>query len=114
MMVWTWTGCLLWQVRLAAFALLASLAGLPWGAASLCASEGVIELLTSSHAEPLSPGTDELRTKHAATAAVLKWGGAPAALGASTAAALEAYVAAGPFAAQPKRAAARPAAPLTL
>ena len=68
-------------------------------------------LLTTEAHRPLTP--EEMRLKHAVAAGLLRWPAALADAGQSTAAALQAYVNAGPFAPQRTRAAV-PAAPLTL
>ena len=105
-------GSLSAELRAAVLGLLSALAGLEWGAAELCASEGLLELLCTSHAAVLSPAPDELRLKHATAAALLQWAGAADALGPATLSTLEAYVTAGPFAAQRPRASV--ADPMTL
>lgn len=99
-------------VRLVALRLLGALAGTEWGALELAVSEGTLEvLMTSADVHALSP--EELREKHGIAVALMRWPQAPAFLGATAAATIRAYAAAGPFAPQRPRAAVL-AAPLTL
>lgn len=100
------------DVRVASLEVLHGIARVPWGAAMLCDSEGVLELLLtmeSVHAVP----AEELRRKHAVAKALAQWPAALESLGATAAAQIRAYAAAGPFSPQPARAP-KMAAPLTL
>ena len=101
------------DIRLVAMRLLGALAATEWGARELCASEGTLEVLTTSSDEHRLLSPLELREKHGIAKALIRWPQAPALLGTTATAALNAYVAAGPFAPQRPRAAI-PAAPLTL
>ena len=101
------------DIRLVAMRLLGALAATEWGARELCASEGTLEVLTTSSDEHRLLSPLELREKHGIARALMRWPQAPALLGTTATAALNAYVAAGPFAPQRPRAAI-PAAPLTL